>query len=455
MKKILSLSVAVLMLMTIVTVLPPAIATAQIRTPNGYVDNEYEQLRAFMEQTNADGVKNGTQLSSIYNPDDPNTWGGVGWYVASDGIKYVEEIAFSAYNHPERDLVGELEISGFSRLRWFGCSLNSLTGVTVTDCGLLDELDAGGNLLTQFTVKNCAVLRLLWCNQNNLTGIELENLPMLRQFHCYGNPLAELDLSAFPNLYYIFCYETALTSLDVSLNHEIREIRCNDTNISELDLSECRYLTDLFCYNTDITELDISNNPEMVRLFCNDTDISELDLAGNTKIDKLRCYNTKITELDWNCMVTGLSLDINLSTEGNGYVGVDWVREYINGYWENQIFAVATTNGTDDFIGWYNTDGELISSDLRLFLGVDVNIPATTLVARFAQEDPPAPPTPGVLGDVNDNGAVEPDDALLVLRHAVNIELLNEDQLSRADMNEDGTVNFDDSLLILRFALGI
>lgn len=453
MKKIISLSVAALMLLMIVTVLLPAVTTAQVRTPYGYVDNEYEQLRAFMEQTNAAGVKNGTQLSSIYNPDDPTTWGGISWYAAPTGIIYAENISFSNYYNPERNLVGELNISGFTHLRVFGCAKNSLTSVSVTDCNALDELDASENLLTQFTVKNCAALRLVWCDQNNLTGVEMENLPILRQFHCYTNPLAELDLSAFPNLYFIFCYETELTSLDVSKNHEMRQIRCNDTSISELDVSECSHLTDIFCYNTNITELDISNNPEMVRLFCNDTDISELDLTGNTQIDKLRCFNTKITELEWNCIVPDYSFDVNLSVEGSGYVGVDWIREYNEAYWEDRIVAVATTNGTENFLGWYNTDGELVSTDLRYTLGTNVSVLETTLIARFEQGD--TPPMPGLPGDVNNSGAIEPEDALLVLRHDLDIEQLNEDQLSLADMNEDGAVSIDDALLILRVALGI
>ena len=451
MKRTLSLSVAVLMLLMIVAALAPAITAESVRTPNGYADNEYEQLRAFFEQTNADGVKNGTQLSPTYDPDDPTTWGGIMWCSAPTGLIQVEYISFSSYYYQDRNLVGELNISGFSTLRALGCAKNSLTSVTVTDCALLDELDAGENLLTSFTVSDCPALRLLWCNQNDLTGVELTNLPILRQFHCYSNPITELDVSEFPNLYYLYCYETELTSLNVRSNHEMREIRCNNTLISELDVSECSHLTDIFCFGTNITELDISNNSDLVRLFCNDTDISELDLTNNTKIDKLRCYNTKITELDWNCIVPGLSLDINISTEGSGYVGVDWIRDYVNGTWENQIFAVATANGAQAFLGWYDAAGGLVSSEPRLCLGIDINVPATTLVARFEEADP----NPGLLGDVNNNGIVEAEDALLVLRHSMNIYQLSDNQLPRADMNGDGTINFDDAVLIIRNALDI
>lgn len=66
---------------------------------------------------------------------------------------------------------------------------------------------------------------------------------------------------------------------------------------------------------------------------------------------------------------------------------------------------------------------------------------------------PPAPQfTPG---DVNGNGALEQDDALRILRHSLNINLLTGEDLLRADANEDGVVTADDALIVLRSALGI
>ena len=60
-----------------------------------------------------------------------------------------------------------------------------------------------------------------------------------------------------------------------------------------------------------------------------------------------------------------------------------------------------------------------------------------------------------LLGDVNNNGIVEAEDALLVLRHSMNIYQLSDNQLPRADMNGDGIINFDDAVLIIRNALDI
>ncbi len=76
MKRIISVILAAMMLLMIA----PTAAhgkRAESRAPYGYVEHEYDQLLAFMEQTNSAGVKNGTQLSSAYDPNDPETWGGI------------------------------------------------------------------------------------------------------------------------------------------------------------------------------------------------------------------------------------------------------------------------------------------------------------------------------------------------------------------------------------------
>ena len=57
-------------------------------------------------------------------------------------------------------------------------------------------------------------------------------------------------------------------------------------------------------------------------------------------------------------------------------------------------------------------------------------------------------------GDVNNNGAVESDDALIVLRYSLGLANLTSAQLARADVNGDGLVNSTDAIMILRSALG-
>lgn len=63
--------------------------------------------------------------------------------------------------------------------------------------------------------------------------------------------------------------------------------------------------------------------------------------------------------------------------------------------------------------------------------------------------------TPSAPGDINGSGVVDTQDAILVLRHAMNVELLGNSQLALADMNNDGAVDTQDAILVLRIAMGI
>ncbi len=59
------------------------------------------------------------------------------------------------------------------------------------------------------------------------------------------------------------------------------------------------------------------------------------------------------------------------------------------------------------------------------------------------------------LGDINGDGSIGVDDALLVLRHTMGIITLSEDQLALADLNADGDVNTIDAVLVQRIAMNL
>ncbi|MBR6407330.1 MAG: dockerin type I repeat-containing protein [Clostridia bacterium] len=60
-----------------------------------------------------------------------------------------------------------------------------------------------------------------------------------------------------------------------------------------------------------------------------------------------------------------------------------------------------------------------------------------------------------VYGDINADGRVNTEDALMALKAAVGIIKLDADQTVAADVNADGRVNTEDALLILKYAVGI
>ena len=62
---------------------------------------------------------------------------------------------------------------------------------------------------------------------------------------------------------------------------------------------------------------------------------------------------------------------------------------------------------------------------------------------------------PYTLGDVNDDGAIDSEDALLVLKHFVGIITLDETHKLAANVNGDSAIDSEDALLILKYFVGI
>ena len=64
-------------------------------------------------------------------------------------------------------------------------------------------------------------------------------------------------------------------------------------------------------------------------------------------------------------------------------------------------------------------------------------------------------PVIGILGDVDLDGDVDVEDAILALRYAMGLIELTDEQLIQADVDGSGPINLVDATLILRFALGL
>ena len=63
------------------------------------------------------------------------------------------------------------------------------------------------------------------------------------------------------------------------------------------------------------------------------------------------------------------------------------------------------------------------------------------------------PYTVCLIGDINADSKINSADALLILRHAVELTTLSGNLLISADWNGDGKVNSSDALEVLRFAV--
>ncbi len=72
------------------------------------------------------------------------------------------------------------------------------------------------------------------------------------------------------------------------------------------------------------------------------------------------------------------------------------------------------------------------------------------LTATYAHGNPEAK-----FGDINEDGVVDVEDVVLVIKHILGIESFDEDQQKVADVNEDGVIDVKDVNLITKYWLGL
>jgi len=77
----------------------------------GYNVAECLQIQSFLEQTNENGVKNGTKLNKAYDAEDISTWPGITWKEDENGVKSVAKIFWK-----DAELVGTLSLEYFENL---------------------------------------------------------------------------------------------------------------------------------------------------------------------------------------------------------------------------------------------------------------------------------------------------------------------------------------------------
>ncbi|MBR0192053.1 MAG: fibronectin type III domain-containing protein [Thermoguttaceae bacterium] len=246
----------------------PAAAPAEITaspSPNQdvYNTNQTAQIKSFLEQTDAQGVKNGLKINAAYNANDPSTWTGVTW-TDINGQKQATAIDWTG-----KCLVGSANFS----------QLTSLTSLSITGA---NSENYGG--LTSLNISGCTKLISLNLYYNQLTSLNLANNKQLNDLDCTGNQIASLDLTNNTALTYLRVYENSLKTLDVSHN----------TNLVYL----------ITCYN-QLTTLDVSHNTKLEWLQCYDNQIVTLDLTNNPKLETLICWNPTLQSVLMNPAAVG------------------------------------------------------------------------------------------------------------------------------------------------------
>ena len=322
--------------------------TKSATTNAASVSSDVSRLKSFLEQTDSNGVKNGTKINSSYNANDTSTWTGVTWSEVN-GVKQVTGI-----NWAGKSLEGGLNLSGCTALTYVDVGhvytdklySNCLTSLNLTGCTALTTLNCEDNLLTSLDVSKNTALTWLKCGNNDnshnkittlnvsqntaLTYLNCMNISTLKSLDVSKNTalttldvnfleLYSIDVSNNTKLITLNCRRTRISSLDVSRNTALEKLDCGWNNLTSLDVSKNTKLKRLHCYSNQLTELDVSKNTELSILSCYKNQLTSLNLSKNTKLQQLHCYNNQLTSLDMskNTQLKELSCSYNQLTSIN------------------------------------------------------------------------------------------------------------------------------------------
>ena len=121
--------------------------------------------------------------------------------------------------------------------------------------------------------------------------------------------------------------------------------------------------------------------------------------------------------------------------------------------------VIEPANATDKSVSWTTSNKNIVTVS-RNGVITGLNLGLATITATTSDGGKVATVTVlvtagSVLGDLNNDGAVDSGDALMVLRASVGLLALTEAQKSVADVNGDGDIDAGDAVLILRYDAGL
>ncbi len=157
----------------------------------------------------------------------------------------------------------------------------------------------------------------------------------------------------------------------------------------------------------------------------------------------------------WMFSVYGYGMDIGMSDGWGMFPVFDNPAEGVNR--DEATEAIALVNSVPEYAELvaegasaydeYNTLYYLVADISSSQADIDSAVEALYAALEAA-------PNPS-LGDVNGDGIIDPSDALLILRHSLDLYELPAEAYASADYNQDGAVNSDDALMVFRIAMGL
>lgn len=222
----------------------------------------------------------------------------------------------------------------------------------------------GCDLVGHLDVSGCTDMVFLDLYRNRISSVDVANMPAMRILGLQGNEISALDPTELPACQGIDIGMNRLESIDVSCNPELVELYVNDNRLTSLDTSRNAKLKYLRVQNNGISELDTTGNPLLRHLYA----------TGNPLV-RLRALAPG-----------GGDQPLELTAEKGGFVGLSFNPIYNaqwkeTGEWEQSYHAYPQDGFA--FAGWFDENGELVSSEADW---MDEYGTSRVLTARFVRE---------------------------------------------------------------------
>ncbi|MBM3239750.1 T9SS type A sorting domain-containing protein [Candidatus Poribacteria bacterium] len=175
--------------------------------------------------------------------------------------------------------------------------------------------------------------------------------------------------------------------------------------------------------------------------------ISITDATGLTAGDILVRYDANVLtvgEVKGTDLISSLNLIVNKDVPGQIKLPMAGTKGIPSG--SGAMVEIELTVSKDAKVG---TETTLSFSDTEIYdeSGAVIPVSLENGVVKITQ--------PGIKGDVNNDGKVRSNDAMLALRIAAGLMEPSDYQKWAADMNDDGKIRSNDAMLILRKAAGL
>ncbi len=236
-------------------------------------EDDMLELRELLEQFHYDTDGDNWKNNDNWCTDAPlDEWYGVGF----------DEYGYCTLNLRNNNLTGFGILSDSPEFVRLYLEENQLSGLDVSSCISLKQLDCSNNQLTSLDVSSCTSLERLLCHINKLMSLNVSGCTSLVDLSCFNNQLTSLDVLGCTSLEWLSCSGNRLTRLNVSGFTSLSSLVCGCNKLTSLNVTGCSKLSTLDCCHNVFTSLDLSGCVSLTWLHC-DIPRKELNISSSVE----------------------------------------------------------------------------------------------------------------------------------------------------------------------------